>query len=188
LEELVPLAKDLDIGIAAMKPFSAKTSKLITCLYEPSLSLLSDEPELKSFLGEDNFSMVKTALDFVFSQDVSVVVTGFKSNKEVETSVNAANNFNKLNFEEELPFLLNKKDCRDCGLCLPCPDKIDIAAILRFHKLFTGYGLKNWAKKLYNGLDFNATHCTKCGKCELKCPYNLPIITMLQKVQVDLQL
>jgi hypothetical protein len=51
LEELIPLAKELGIGVAVMKPLSAKTSKLITCLYEPSLSLLSDEPELKALLG-----------------------------------------------------------------------------------------------------------------------------------------
>ena len=44
LEELIPLAKELDIGVAIMKPLSAKTSKLVTCLYNPSLSLLSDEP------------------------------------------------------------------------------------------------------------------------------------------------
>ena len=53
LEELVPAAKKHDVGIAVMKPLSAKTSNLITCLYQPSLSLLSDEPELKNLLGKD---------------------------------------------------------------------------------------------------------------------------------------
>ena len=33
LDELFPLAKELDIGIAIMKPLSAKTSTLITCLH-----------------------------------------------------------------------------------------------------------------------------------------------------------
>lgn len=75
LEELIPLAKELGIGVAIMKPLSAKTSKLVTCLYKPSLSLLSDEPELKALLGENTSSMVRNALNFVLSQDVSVVVT-----------------------------------------------------------------------------------------------------------------
>ena len=52
LEELLPLARELDVGVAVMKPFSAKTSRLITCLYQPSLSLLSDEPELHALLGQ----------------------------------------------------------------------------------------------------------------------------------------
>ena len=32
LEELLPTAKAHDVGVAIMKPFSAKTSNLITCL------------------------------------------------------------------------------------------------------------------------------------------------------------
>ena len=39
LEELLPVAKSHDVGVVAMKPLSAKTSNLITCLYQPSLSL-----------------------------------------------------------------------------------------------------------------------------------------------------
>ena len=79
LEELRPLAKKLEIGVAIMKPLSAKTSRLITYLYTPSLSLLSDEPELKGLLGQDKISMVRNALRFVLAQDVSVVVPGLKS-------------------------------------------------------------------------------------------------------------
>ncbi len=87
LEELVPFAKSMDIGVAAMKPFFVKVSNLITCLYRPSLHLISDAPELKNLLGEDKFSMARTALRFVLAQDVSVVVTGFKSVDEVEMAV-----------------------------------------------------------------------------------------------------
>jgi hypothetical protein len=149
LEELIPLAKELDIGAAIMKPLSAKTSKLITCLYNPSLSLLSDEPELKALLGQDTTSMVRNALNFVLSQDVSVVLTGFKSVEEVETAAQVGNEYTDLTSDEKERFRVrfNDKDCRDCGLCLPCPQNIDIAAILRFHTLSTTYGLMNWTKK-----------------------------------------
>ena len=189
LEELIPLAKDLDIGIAIMKPLSAKTSKLITCLYNPSLSLLSDEPELKALLGQDTASMVRNALNFVLSQDVSVVVTGFKSIEEVETAAQVGNEYKGLTEAEKSHFSIqfDGKHCRDCGLCLPCPQNIDIAAILRFHTLSTTYGLKSWAKKLYNGLEVNAAECTECGECEPKCPYNLPIVSMLKDAQACLQ-
>ena len=189
LEELIPLAKELDIGVAIMKPLSAKTSKLITCLYNPSLSLLSDEPELKSLLGQDTASMVRNALNFVLSQDVSVVLTGFKSIEEVETAVQVGNEYRELTEAEKNHFSIqfDVKHCRDCGLCLPCPQNIDIAAILRFHVLSTTYGLKNWAKKLYNGLEVNITECTECGECEPKCPYNLPIMSMLKDAQACLQ-
>lgn len=77
--------------------------------------------------------------------------------------------------------------CRDCGLCLPCPQKVNVAAILRFHTLYEVYGLKGWAKKLYNGLEVKAEVCNKCGECEVKCPYRLPITRMLKKAKRDFQ-
>jgi len=189
LEELIPLAKELDIGVAIMKPLSAKTSKLITCLYKPSLSLLSNEPELKALLGQDTTSMVHNALKFVLAQDVSVVVTGLKSIEEVEIAAQVGNEYEELTKAEKNPFSIrfDGKHCRDCGLCLPCPQNIDIAAILRFQTLSTTYGLKTWAKKLYNGLEVDVTKCTECDECEPKCPYNLSIMSMLKDAQACLQ-
>jgi predicted aldo/keto reductase-like oxidoreductase len=190
LEELIPLAKELDVGVAIMKPLSAKTSRIVTCLYNPSLSLLSDEPELKALLGQDAASMVRSALNFVLSQDVSVVVTGFKSVEEVEAAAQVGNEYKGLTEAEKSRFSVqfDGKYCRDCGLCLPCPQNIDIAAALRFYTLYAAYGLKNWAKKLYNGLEVNAAECTECGECEPKCPYNLPIMSMLKDTHAYLKL
>jgi uncharacterized protein len=189
LEELIPRAKELDVGVAIMKPLSAKTSRLITCLYNPSLSLLSDEPELKTLLGQDTASMVSSALRFVLAQNVSVVVTGMKSIEEVEAAAQVGNNYTDYTTAEKKRFKVrfDGKYCRDCGLCLPCPQDIDIAAILRFHTLHTTYGLKNWAKKLYSGLEVDATNCTECGACEPKCPYNLPIMSLLKNAHACLR-
>jgi predicted aldo/keto reductase-like oxidoreductase len=185
LEELIPRATELDIGVAIMKPLSAKTSKLITCLYQPSLSLLSDESELKKLLGKDKTSMVRSALKFVLDQEVSVVVTGFKSVEEVETAAKIGNEFNGLTVEEKKRFRIqfDGQQCRDCGLCMPCPENLDIAAMLRFHTLSLTYGLKTWAKKLFNGLEVKVENCNKCGECETKCPYKLPIINNIHYLQ-----
>jgi predicted aldo/keto reductase-like oxidoreductase len=32
----------------------------------------------------------------------------------------------------------------------------------------------------------NADHCVKCGLCETRCPYELPIRDMLAKVSADM--
>jgi predicted aldo/keto reductase-like oxidoreductase len=188
LEELIPLAKDLDIGVVIMKPFSAKTSNLVTCLYQPSLSLLSDEPELKTLLGQSISLMVSNALRFILAQDISVVIPGLMSIEEVENVVEVGQDYKKLTKVEKDNFrvLLNPNHCRDCGFCFHCPQSLDIAAVLRFHTLFTDYGLRNWAKKLYKGLEVTVDDCIKCGECEQQCPYNLPIINMLHNAQMDL--
>jgi len=189
LEELIPLAKKLDVGVAIMKPLAAKVSNLLTWKYTPSLSLLSDEPELRVLLGEDKKSMVRNALRFVLAQDVSVVVPGLGSIEEVETAAEVGEEYKGLKRDEERRFRIElvREYCRDCGLCLPCPQNLNIAAILRFHDFSTAYGLKNWAKKLYQALPVAADNCTRCGECEPRCPYKLPIVNMLQKAQGDLQ-
>ena len=189
LEELLPVAKAHDVGVAVMKPLSAKTSTLVTCLYNPSLSLVSDEPELRALLGEDNRAMVGSALRYVLAQDVSVVVPGLKTIGEVEIAAKVGEEYKGLTREELKRFNvpLGESCCRDCGQCLPCPQNLNIAAILRFHTLYGAYGLKNWAKKLYGGLEIEADNCVECGECELKCPYQLPIVNMLRKAQFDLQ-
>ncbi len=86
LEDLLPAAKANDVGVVVMKPLSAKTSTLITCLYQPSLSLISDEPELKALLGQNIGNMVSSALRYVLSQDVAAAIPGLRSISEVETA------------------------------------------------------------------------------------------------------
>lgn len=190
LEELLPTAKKHDVGVAVMKPLSAKTSKLITCLYKPSLSLLSDEPELKAMLGNDNKSMVSSLLRYVLAQDIAVTIPGLRSINEVDIAADVGEKFNGLTQDERVRFNtpLGESYCRDCGLCLPCPQNLDIAAIIRFHTLYASYGLKNWAKKLYNGLEVKADKCSKCGECQSKCPYQLSIVSMIEKAQSDLEI
>jgi predicted aldo/keto reductase-like oxidoreductase len=185
-EELLPTAKSHDVGVVAMKPLSAKTSNLITCLYQPSLSLVSREPELKAFLGETPDQQVISALRFVLSQEVSSVIPGLRSLHEVEVAAGAGEDYQCLTPKEQQHFTFNLGDyCRDCTQCLPCPQKINIPAILRFQDFSEIYGFKEWAKKLYGGLEVKADKCTDCVMCESKCPYQLPIRKRMRKAEQD---
>lgn len=182
IEELLPIAKRHDVGVVAMKPLSAKTSNLITCLYQPSLSLVSQEPELKALLGESADEQVTNALRYVLSENVTATIPGLRSIHEVEIAANAGDNYHGLTPAELKRFTFELGDyCRDCGLCMPCPQKINIPAILRFQSFAEVYGLKEWAKKLYGGLEVKADKCTGCGECEVKCPYMLSIQEQLRK-------
>ncbi|MGD6934875.1 MAG: aldo/keto reductase [Candidatus Bathyarchaeia archaeon] len=186
-EELLPTAKAIDVGVVAMKPLSAKTSNLITCLYQPSLSLVSDEPELKALLGHTNSEMVSSLLRYNLSKDISVTIPGLRSIEEVETAAQAGQTFQGLTGEEQERFGFQLGSyCRDCGLCMPCPQKVNIPATLRFESFYSVYGLKNWARKLYGGLDVKADKCTRCGLCQPKCPYNLSIEVLLSKAHEKL--
>ncbi|MCW4019005.1 MAG: aldo/keto reductase [Candidatus Bathyarchaeota archaeon] len=136
LEELVPYAKTHDVGVIAMKPYFAKTSKLITCFYQPSLSLLSDEPELHALLGQDTDAMARSALRFVLSQDIAVTIAGLQSVAQVEAAAKAGNEFSGLTADEKQRFAIELGDqCRDCGLCLPCPQNVDVPHLLAFQSI-----------------------------------------------------
>lgn len=182
-EELLPTAKDLDIGVIAMKSLYAKTSNLITCMYRPSLSLVSDEPELKIILGKNNDEMVSSLIRYNLSKDIASTIVGLRSHVEVEIAAKVGTNYQGLTTIEQKRFAYKFDTyCRDCALCMSCPEKINIPAILRFYDFFTIYGLKNWAHKLYGGLDVKSNKCTNCGICQQKCPHNLPIVCTLKKM------
>ncbi len=188
LEELVPTAKKHDVGVAIMKPLSAKTSNLITCLYQPSLSLLSDEPDLHDLLGDDQNIMAQTALRYVLAQDIAVTIPGLGNIEQVEVAAKVGQEFAGLTEDEKNRFNIKLEGyCRDCGLCLACTEKINVPAVLRFYALHQNYGLKDWAKKLYQGLEVKVEKCIKCGKCEQLCPYRLPVIDLLDKAQTELR-
>ena len=46
----------------------------------------------------------------------------------------------------------------------------------------TRYGLADWARMRYAGMDKTASDCVDCGVCEPRCPYNLPIRQMMKEV------
>jgi uncharacterized protein len=186
LEELLPAAKAHDVGVVAMKPLSAKTSNLITCLYQPSLTLVSHEPEIKALLGETADEQVRSALRYVLGQDVACVIPGLRSIHEAEVAATVGDEYSGLTLEEQKHFAFSKSDyCRDCGQCMPCPEKVNIPAVLRFQSFQEIYGLKEWAKKLYGGLEVKADKCICCGECEPKCAYKLPIVQKLRKAHLD---
>jgi uncharacterized protein len=182
LEELLPAAKKHDVGVVAMKPLSAKTSNLITCLYQPSLSLVSGEPELRALLGETPDEQVDSLLRYVLSQDIATVIPGLRNVGEVEAAAKAGQNYKGLTIEEQKRFSFALGDyCRDCVQCLPCPENINIPAVLRFQTFGEVYGLREWAGKLYEGLEVKADKCSGCGQCEPKCPYKLSLVKQLKE-------
>jgi predicted aldo/keto reductase-like oxidoreductase len=183
LEILIPVAKDLDVGVVVMKALAFKISNIMTWAYAEPLGLFPDETYLKGFLGKDRNTRVRNALRWVLAQDISTIALGQRSVEQVEFAAKIGEEFNGLTAEEERFTVKRKIEyCRDCGLCLPCPQGLNILAILRIYDLAFGYGLRDWAKKIYRSLPVKAESCNECGECKPKCPYNLPIMNMLKDV------
>jgi len=78
--------------------------------------------------------------------------------------------------------------CTGCGYCMPCPHGVDIPENFRWLNrakllgMYKGTANRMRALKKWTSPDKSAFGCKKCGKCEPKCPNNIPIIEQIQQL------
>lgn len=129
----------------------------------------------------------KLAIKYILSKDyIDVVIPGMDSVNQVIENTSVLNNLN-ITDEENLEIKdiiekLGNRFCRRCEYCMPCPVGINIPMNFLLEGYYSRYNLKEWSKDRYKSLDVNASNCIECGKCESKCPYELPIREMLKDV------
>lgn len=161
-QELFPLCQEMNIGVIIMKPVAGGALK----------------------------DHVKSSLKYILSHPVSVVIPGMDTKEQVDENLSILDDLT-LNVSEakelqEIAESLGSQFCRRCDYCTPCPQKIDISTMFILNGYFSRYQMTEWAIERYQNLKVNAGDCVKCGQCELKCPYQLPIIEMLTEIHQNL--
>ena len=74
--------------------------------------------------------------------------------------------------------------CTYCGHCAPCPVKIDIAMVNKLYDLAEMQGeAPATLKAHYEGLSAHAEDCVKCGGCESRCPFGVPVMEKMDKAK-----
>ncbi len=127
------------------------------------------------------------ALRYVCSNPaVTVVIPGMAEPEELEENIRACSDGSPFTEEEkaqieEIRHQLGTNFCRRCNYCAPCTVGIGIPSVFLFAGYLERYNLADWAKDRYKSLAVKASACVKCGKCETRCPYHLPIRKMLEK-------
>ncbi len=180
-EELLPLAKKLDIGVAAMKAFGGPDQRFVQC----ELSrIVPQKAEFNRILGV-GYTRTRRCLRYVLAHDVHTVVGGFSRIAQVESAAKVGAKLTDLTDKEkaELRFgeLPPSPYCRDCGSCARCPEGLKIPLILQLDRYYSYFGIRDWSRDVYERLAVKIDDCSKCGKCEQKCPYELSVIEMLAK-------
>jgi predicted aldo/keto reductase-like oxidoreductase len=156
IKDVVPYARQTGIGIVGMKP-----------------------------LAGGAFQYPQVALRYSLAQDADVQLVGISHISELEEDFSIADSFKPLT-EDEMKKLedeakeLGKDFCRQCGYCLPCTMDIEIPKVFLYERYAKRYWIGDYAKEQYALLEVKADECTECGKCEEKCPYELPIIEKLK--------
>lgn len=179
------LALDLDWVETFMFPYNLVESDiepLIEKCSEKNIAFIAMKPLAGGAI--DNASL---ALRYVTSNpSLTVVIPGMYSSDEVKMNCAAVEDTSPLTQEEKDEIIkirseLGNNFCRRCGYCAPCTVGINIPNVFLFDGYLTRYGLDEWAKNRYASLDVKASACVECGKCESRCPYNLPIRKMLRE-------
>jgi predicted aldo/keto reductase-like oxidoreductase len=149
LAELVPLAKERQIGVIAMKP-----------------------------IGGGNIREINLNFRFIFNQGIDVAIPGMDSEIQVAENMAALADLSPLS-AAEIARLQKEKDrlgdsfCRRCEYCMPCPQGLPIAFLHVLKNYYFLYDLKDWVWERINALAKTYKDCAACGECVKKCPYQL---------------
>lgn len=70
--------------------------------------------------------------------------------------------------------------CMYCNHCLPCPSGIDIAAVTRLADIARN-SLTSEMKAKYDALEIKASDCIQCGACMERCPFQVDVISNMER-------
>jgi predicted aldo/keto reductase-like oxidoreductase len=163
-QDLYHICEQQRVGIAAMKPYAGGW-------------LLNRET------NDMNLSPIQ-CLNYCLAQPgVSTVVPGCKNVEEMRQALSflnateAGKDFSGI--KTSIRWKL-KGACMYCNHCLPCPAKIDIGALTRLLNT-AEFGNNEMIRSKYQSLSAKASQCIKCGSCMERCPFDVDVISNIEK-------
>jgi uncharacterized protein len=158
--ELHNAARELGMGILAMKPFAGGMIDNARIAFK----FLREHPDVIALPGFDSSERVDEIVSF-YEQPNLVTERDLK-------------------LMENYRIELGKQFCRRCEYCQPCPQGVMITAAMGYKVIASRMSPKvavEFSKIPMESISL----CTDCRECVDRCPYELPIPDML-KVHYDL--
>ena len=154
-DELLPLAREHDVGFIAMKPMAGGMLDNATIAFKYLLQF----PEVVPIPGIEQ------------AWEIEEIVKLYQGPKQMT--------------EEEVAEIRRIRDelgttfCRRCEYCQPCPQEIPISTVMNI----TSFVKRMPPERVFSGgiaaAMERASTCTECGDCEERCPYDLPVREVL---------
>ena len=86
------------------------------------------------------------------------------------------------------PYHAYTGQCTYCGHCAPCPAGIDVAMVNKLYDLATMQEeVPSTIKAHYESLSAGAKDCIACGGCEVRCPFDVPVVERMKRATVLFQ-
>jgi len=134
------------------------------------------------------------ALQWIWNHpQVCVVLSGMSTMQQVAENLASADRSGIRALSEDELLLIDRVrevyrrlapvPCTNCKYCMPCPNGVEIADILRYYNDAIIYDNPRAPRFLYHNLakDKQADNCVECFECEEKCPQGIPISEQLKK-------
>ena len=134
---------------------------------------------------------IARAFRFFNSYPVDLILNGVASVAQFRENIAAAENPEPLSSQELADFEaevapLGTGFCRRCGYCMPCPNDIRVPDMVHiFYQAVQGIPVEELPPErveVGKGLLMWMQACEGCGKCEERCPYNLPTRKRIQEL------
>jgi predicted aldo/keto reductase-like oxidoreductase len=155
--KVFPLAREKDVGILAMKPFSGGVIEEAG----PALRFVLSMANIVPIPGSETLEKAR--------ENWKIFTEGYSLTEKDKERIEAL----KKEFDRQF--------CRRCDYCQPCTEKINIQFAVGLKSIIKRFGPQarevSWMKDLIE----KARNCSECGECLLRCPYQLPIPDMIKE-------
>jgi len=162
--ELYRLCEQKGVGITVMKSLAA--GKLLTAEHSPFAKPLTVAQCLHYALSRPAVASVLTGCQT--AAEMRDVLSYFDLSPEAR------------DYTEALTSMRNdfKGSCVYCSHCQPCPSGIDIAAVMRLLDTarLGAVAIPEGLRQNYAEAIGQSEPCTKCGNCEARCPFGVPVM------------
>ena len=156
-KKVFPLAKEKDVGVLAMKPYSGGVIEEAG----PALRFSLSTPNIVPIPGSEILERAR--------ENWKIFTEGYSLTEKDKERI------------EVLKKEFNRQFCRRCDYCQPCTEKINIQFVVGLKSVVKRFGPHaqeiGWMKDLIE----KARNCSECGECLPRCPYQLPIPDLIKE-------
>jgi predicted aldo/keto reductase-like oxidoreductase len=153
-EKLIPLAQERGVGFIGMKPFAGGM-----------------------------LDVARLSIRYVLQFDTVLPDPGIQTLVEIEEIAEIVERGTPLTDAEQTEIAtirgtLGTRFCRRCGYCLPCEQGLRIPFLLNLRSTVARMP-RELIQERFTDAIAKGRECIRCGACEERCPYHLPIREMI---------